>query len=499
MITVRDLAADSHLNCTLMTGLQNADRPIGGAAANEHADPTAWLTSNELLMTDGLGLGRTRQATTAYVERVARANIAGIALGIGEGLPYEEVPAALISACETYQIPLLSVPRTTPFARMTEAIYNALAQDRFGEAERMLEAQSRLTRAAARPQSSPEVIKVLSDQTGLWVVLTDLRGSTITSAPFSESPLKTEYVDLFGELFQAGLTSSATRPMGDGYVRLRPVGTEAARGVLAYGSRSGLIDEFSDTVATFAVSLLSIDIERRKVVSELQRRPREEALRRILSGVSTTTAARLLSAVGVIAPRVKVALIASPQGSGFVEALSTDLPQVLAREERDLIWLLAPADMVDLEDRLVDVLGGCAVGLGGSVRPHDSPASARQARHALTLAQERGGGLVDAMSLGAATVLLRGASADSLRAFAQATLGPLEEADSKLLVTLRAWIDACGMTDSAAAAIGVHRHTMRNRMQRIARITGRSLDSSRDRGELWLAFEARDLVAVADE
>jgi PucR family transcriptional regulator, purine catabolism regulatory protein len=43
----------------------------------------------------------------------------------------------------------------------------------------------------------------------------------------------------------------------------------------------------------------------------------------------------------------------------------------------------------------------------------------------------------------------------------------------------------------------VHRHTLRHRLQRVEQLTGRHLDNAHDRGELWLAFEARDLAATS--
>ena len=63
------------------------------------------------------------------------------------------------------------------------------------------------------------------------------------------------------------------------------------------------------------------------------------------------------------------------------------------------------------------------------------------------------------------------------------------------VTALRAWLDSGAVIETAAAALGVHRHTMRQRLRRIEQATGRSLDSPRDHAELWLAFEARDIAA----
>ena len=48
-----------------------------------------------------------------------------------------------------------------------------------------------------------------------------------------------------------------------------------------------------------------------------------------------------------------------------------------------------------------------------------------------------------------------------------------------------------GAWDPAATRLSLHRNTVRNRIDRIARLTGRRLDDGDDRMELWLALKAR--------
>jgi purine catabolism regulator len=56
-------------------------------------------------------------------------------------------------------------------------------------------------------------------------------------------------------------------------------------------------------------------------------------------------------------------------------------------------------------------------------------------------------------------------------------------------------VEASGRWGDAADALGVHRHTLRHRVRRIERLTGRDLTRARDRVELWLALKARELLA----
>jgi purine catabolism regulator len=87
----------------------------------------------------------------------------------------------------------------------------------------------------------------------------------------------------------------------------------------------------------------------------------------------------------------------------------------------------------------------------------------------------------------------------SLQAFADAVLGPLDATDraEELVRGLTAFLEHNGHWGSAASALRVHRHTMRHRIDAIQRLTGRRLDSAQDRHELWPALRARDAARMS--
>lgn len=71
--------------------------------------------------------------------------------------------------------------------------------------------------------------------------------------------------------------------------------------------------------------------------------------------------------------------------------------------------------------------------------------------------------------------------------FAATLLAPL---DDVLRETVRVWLACHGQADPAAARLGVHRHTVRNRLKRVEQLLGRSLEPAGVRAELWLALHA---------
>ena len=56
-----------------------------------------------------------------------------------------------------------------------------------------------------------------------------------------------------------------------------------------------------------------------------------------------------------------------------------------------------------------------------------------------------------------------------------------------------------GHWGSAATALRIHRHTMRNRIDAVERLTGRRMDFAQDRHELWLALRGRDAARMSSD
>jgi purine catabolism regulator len=144
-----------------------------------------------------------------------------------------------------------------------------------------------------------------------------------------------------------------------------------------------------------------------------------------------------------------------------------------------------------------------AAGVGAPrARATDLPRAWDEARFALeaTAAVRRGGRIGTPGDLGSLQLVLSLQDARGVELFCDAVLGPLERHDrrhrAQLCASLEAYLEANGRWAEAAAQLGVHRHTLRYRVQRIEQLTGRDLDSGRDRLELWLALRARELDVV---
>jgi len=152
-LTVRDLVSTPDLGLRLLTDGLDVDRPITWVHVSELIDPTPFLSGGELLLTTGITLGgRVADGGGAelddYVRRLVAAAVVG--LGFGTGLSHVQVSAELIEAALRQGLPLIDVPRRTPFIAIGRAVSGALAADEYAAVARTFTAQQALTRADSR-------------------------------------------------------------------------------------------------------------------------------------------------------------------------------------------------------------------------------------------------------------------------------------------------------------------------------------------------------------
>jgi purine catabolism regulator len=158
------------------------------------------------------------------------------------------------------------------------------------------------------------------------------------------------------------------------------------------------------------------------------------------------------------------------------------------------VTAVAPADRA-LGPRLAalaDRLPGLRAGASAPAAYAAMASAAGQARQALAAARRTGRAFLAFEDL-AAQDLLAVVDGDALRGFADALLEPVRRHDrdgrGQLAGSLRAWLRHNGQLDLAAAELGVHRNTLRQRLRRAERLLGRDLADPGTRVQLWLALE----------
>jgi len=136
---------------------------------------------------------------------------------------------------------------------------------------------------------------------------------------------------------------------------------------------------------------------------------------------------------------------------------------------------------------------GASAGRGSSGPAERLRLSLIQAEHALSLARRAGAGaVIGPDELNSPSAIMYSEASELIRETGAALLRPLRDYDEtrggQLLHTLEVFLRTGGRHSVAASELYVHPNTLRHRVQIIEDITGRSLDSTRDRTDFDLAL-----------
>ena len=499
------------LALTLAGGKAGLDRIIRWVHVSELEDPTPWLKGGELLLTTGMGLGKSPNRQRSYVQRLADANLAG--LGFGVGFSYSKVPKAVVDAADRLRFPVFEVPYPVPFIAITEAVFTRVGAEQVDVLQRSLETQNALTRALLEGEGAQGLAASLARAIGGWAVVLDLHGVPLGAAPEAAAERAPR---LWEELRRS-------RPEGPGYslslidagdrVSVQPVGARGRVEAFLVIGKDEALSQFDRLVSSHALSLLAVELDRDRAVAEAERRLRGDFLDALVGGrLSADEAAHGLRRFG-LDPEQEVSVLALDSTAPVAE-IAWAVEDVLSRTEAG--FMTAPRDDVllvvlraDGRDRVEDLRTQASerlhapvtVGVGSAVPPREAARSLREARYALRVCQVDGRGSADFTSLGTYRLLLSLQEPDALRAFADSILAPLDRYDrqheGELIPSLRAFLEHNARWESAAAELFIHRHTLRYRMRKVEELTGRDLSSSHDRMEFWLALRSRDLLERA--
>ncbi|WP_405716895.1 PucR family transcriptional regulator [Streptomyces sp. NBC_00046] len=514
-LTLASLVQHSALRLTVRAGADRLDAPVRWAHASELTDPVPYMEGGEFLLVTATNLdAENPEAMRRYVRRLAGAGVVG--LGFAVGVHYDEVPQALIDAAGEAGLPLLEVPRRTPFIAIAKAVSSAIAEEQYRAVTAGFEVQRELTRAALGGDGPGELLTRLAAHLDGWAALYDAAGQVVAAAPEWAARRAARLTPDVERLRDRPAPASIVVGDTDDRVELQTLGTgRRGRGALAVGTGAALGTAERYAVHS-AVALLTLTTARSRSLQGAEQRLGAAVLRMLLAGQPDHARAvagdlygelldapfRLLiaeasdpaapaalgEAMEAAALRTGEALLTVPEGDRLVvlaadggAAVAACTAHAEAQEAR------APAEGgKPEEDRVV-------VGLSAPAGPIAVSAAYKQAEQALSVARRRGRALVEHEELAAGSVLPLLAD-DAVRAFADGMLRALHEHDAKgrgdLVASLRAWLAHHGQWDAAAADLGVHRHTLRYRMRRVEEILGRSLDDPDVRMELWLALKA---------
>lgn len=461
---------------------------VSAVHVSELADPTRYLDGGELVLTTGLNLEVSALWCRTYLERLATAEVAGVALGLGP--VYDAVPPVLAHAAEQARLPLFSVPAPTPFLTITRTYWSMLADSGQRELMAALSAHRALIAAAASPRPVAAVLRRLAQAVGGWAARLSVDGEVVAVAPSDRRSTAQELRNLLSrhEIGGGAVTSLA---LDADEVVVQPLGSERLLGYLAVGCPRP-IPATAQQVTMTAVALLSLDAVHARRVRAARRAAPSAALG-LLSDGDAHAGRRVAAIAGTPLPDdpLRPAVIVGAAAVELLDAIAMlpRSPQCVALAgEVDgacCVLLASAGDLSQWFRSLVHAVPSARGAIEQPLTVDDLAAAFPRLRRSALHADA--GTLTDHATSPAG--LREHLQSTEVRAWAEARLAPLLTPNRRdLLTTLASYLRHRGEWEPAARELGVHRHTIRNRITRIAELLALDLDNPDVTSELWLAL-----------
>jgi len=498
-VTLGWLLGQRQLGLAQLEGPDPAGVEVRWAHAIELADPTPWLAGGELVLTTGLRLPTSSQGLRDYVRRLA--DVGAAALGFGVGLGHERTPPAVREACAEAALPVLEVPLPTPFVAIVRAIADREAADQRASLQRTVDFQQQLTRAALQ-RGVAGLVESLATALRCPAVVIDDRGGVVARA--GDRPALADQVRR--EVQQDADQAARTVVTGDGatLMLMRLAGGRRTRGWLALETAEPPSPAERLLVGQVS-SMLSLQLTRSADLSALFSDLGAAALELGASlsradphplarfGLDTTAGVRVVVAAprdGLPAPTAELDAALESVRRPYVCAGREDVALAIVGADLDE-EALAPA-ATRLRARRRDVV----LGLSGP-QPLDRVARAlAEARRAAASARASRRSLVGYRALELESLVDDDAVRTRITDLAGSPLATLlasdRDGDRELVRTLRAYLEANGSWEDGSRRLGIHRHTLRQRIVRIGADTGLDLDSAHARAATLLVLLAHE-------
>lgn len=468
------------------------DRPLRWVHSSDLADPTPFLAEDLALLTTGTQFDDAIDIGT-YVDRLTNRGVLG--LGFGTEVHRSGIPEELIVACAERGMPLFAVPYRTPFIAVARAHAEAIAAQAYARRSWALDSQRALALAALRPSGLDATIAELGRRLDVWVGMFDAAGSALASHP--PDRLETEVLDdlseRVSEILTRGLETGQSLTLGEHTFMLFTVGRGGhLRGVLALAI--DLLDPEARSVVTSVIAMAGLAMEQSEQLASSRRRLHAQLLGSLLTD-DPSLARRVLGNLPS-APIVVAVAADAPTGplTDWWERHRAEhgTPAFLAESDDGVTMCLSAVD----EDLLDEVAMRFGIRIGAS-GAEDYDSFSRAQAQALTALHQQGAHGVARYADTVGSSILSALATDEARLVAESRLAPVREHDertgARLEWSLRTWLTHDAKAEPAAAALGIHRHTLRSRIAQAGELLDINLSTFPARAELWTILQtARD-------
>ncbi|MBH0110396.1 PucR family transcriptional regulator ligand-binding domain-containing protein [Salinibacterium sp. NG22] len=490
--------------------------PITWVHSSDLDDPTPFLSRGNVLLTDGaqfgFGADAERYDYDSYVARLIEAGLVG--LGFATHFLHQGMPTGLAAACARAGFPLIDVPDRVPFIAVIREVADQIAAERSRRMAWSIAAHKAISYAALKPTGLRSTLIELERQLSCWVGLFDATGHPVPvpgqqrSGDRFAQPVRDEVA----RALRKGSRSSTALTLDSGQVTIQTLGQNGElRGALALG-RGVPLDRAENELVTSVIAMATLALEQNRTLDATRGQLRSSLLELVLAG-NLGAARAIAGEVWGAFPLepLSVVVIARQTQSHFVldalDVLALDADgRAFFAVRGDVIVVLVeaaaqrtagrPAEQTDVQREVEQLITDHDLA-AGSAAATDYAALTVALGQASSALHSRGGraGLTDFAEIADTGMLgvLQSAGAERV---AHRVLTPLTNFDAEqgaaLVETLLSWFANDCSWGATAAKLGVHRHTVRSRIDQAASILNLDLESFEGRLEVWAALRLRE-------
>jgi purine catabolism regulator len=494
---VWDIVATAQLALRPLTPRETFDRSVNWVHNSDLDDPTPFLIDGQLLLTTGRQfVDNPAPDFDSYVARLTQAGVA--AIGFGTEVITHGVPEALIDACLRAGLPLFEVPYRIPFIAISRLVADNEAEQARAGFDRALAAQNDIARAAVGKGRLSAATAKAAEHLECRVWIFDADGEVVSDRTEAKTPscpldIRSSVNELLSRSRRARV---AEDPPGEHRIvqTLGPGGQLC--GAVAW-SRTHEFTALDRSVMTVLAALAEVSLEQTENL-RVGHRAILEQLFQLLKDGRIDSVRRAVTVAGIELPGDRFAVAALNLSD--TSASERDVLERRAARPRSHFFAVADgrhllvlidASQLPAERRLFE-LNNLTVGLSSEVGWDELTVAITQAVRSLEAAQPATVTEFDSLVGESFFGLL---ATSSVADIARARLARVIESPEGLglLRYAQVWLRHNGQWDPAARELGMHRHGLKTRMQRLAELTALGLDSFQGRAELWAMLAAIDL------
>ena len=391
-------------------------------------------------------------------------------------------------------------------ASMNDALSRSVA-----DLQRTMEIHAQLDEVASSGGGYVGLADALHRLTGFPIAIEDRYGNLKAWAPCDAPDPYPKPNRSDRESLLRNLSSDRHAKRRDGRVIALASPRSDVSGTVALVDPAGEADRFAFIALEHAATVLGMELARLTSMAEVEHRLRRELVEELLTGTGDEGVLQRAHAFGYdLNQEHRVVIVHGRRAESerllhFVrQAIREAGVASLMIVKGQAVTLISPAKLDwEVLRRRVEELGGrgSRVAVGSvCIQPSEFPRSHREAQLAVALQENTGDGhlVLTWESLGAYQILSTVEDLQGVERFVQQQLGRLLEHDSQrnaeLVETLYRFLESGCNQATAAAALFVHRNTVKYRLDRISMITGWDLADPDRRFNLQLATRGWQLL-----